>query len=95
MIILESLNDDDDYISTVKKEKRLEFSFTELFQLFAVSVLGQRKELIQLCFVIISGHVMILRESYDFEREGERERERERERAVSYTHLTLPTTAEV
>ena len=30
-------------------------------------------------------------------REGEREteKERERERAVSYTHLTLPTTAEV
>ena len=27
--------------------------------------------------------------------ESERERERERERAVSYTHLTLPTTAEV
>ena len=31
------------------------------------------------------------------EKEGGREggRERERERAVSYTHLTLPTTAEV
>ena len=30
-------------------------------------------------------------------REGERERERERERvcAVSYTHLTLPTSSEV
>ena len=26
---------------------------------------------------------------------GERERKKERERAVSYTHLTLPTTAEV
>ena len=29
------------------------------------------------------------------ERERDRDRERERERAVSYTHLTLPTTAEV
>ena len=40
---------------------------------------------------LLSQH-LVLRTS---KREREREGEGERERAVSYTHLTLPTTAEV